>query len=71
MNWKLPKELRWRADLLEELSNIPIDLEHMLDLMLDAADQMREAATEIERLRDLWTNRQWPIEIEEGDRANG
>jgi hypothetical protein len=74
MNWKLPTELRWRADWLDDTE--PRELgEYDLVVM---ADQYREAAHEIDRLRaeveHLRTPRkQWPIEMEseEGDRANG
>jgi FtsZ-binding cell division protein ZapB len=74
MNWKLPNQLRWRATILDTLT---VDELSHLD-MRDVADELREAAHEIDRLRaeveHLRTPRkQWPIEMEseEGDRANG
>jgi FtsZ-binding cell division protein ZapB len=73
MNWKLPNQLRWRATILDTLT---VDELSHLD-MRDVADELREAAHEIDRLRaeveHLRTPRkQWPIEMEseEGDRAN-
>jgi hypothetical protein len=75
MNWKLPTELRWQADVLDGID--VQDLNDCWGVLIVAADQMREAAHEIDRLRaeveHLRTPRkQWPIEMEseEGDRAN-
>jgi hypothetical protein len=78
MNWKLPTELRWQADRLDSIDGADAGCSGFWDTLAVSADQMREAAHEIERLRaeveHLRTPRkQWPIEMEseEGDRANG
>jgi hypothetical protein len=71
MNPKLPKELCEGADDLDSLEDhIPGEFHWMLIL---SADKMREAAREIECLRELWTrvNAMADAEAEEGDRANG
>jgi hypothetical protein len=69
MNPKLPKELCEGADDLDSLE----DHEFKWMLIL-SADKMREAAREIECLRELWTRVNAMAEAdeaEEGDRANG
>jgi hypothetical protein len=76
MNPKLPKELHWQADRLDMIDNADFDCDGFWSTLLVAADQMREAAHEIERLRVEVEGRrmpQWWVEheAEEGDRANG
>jgi hypothetical protein len=78
MNPKLPKELHWRADRLDSIDAPDIENGEFWSDLICAADQMREAAHEIERLRTEIEHlraprNQWWVEqeAEEGDRANG
>jgi hypothetical protein len=59
MNWKLPGQLAWLAQLLRD------------DGSPDLADIAAEAAKEIELSRKIITGEPVYVPIEEGDRANG
>jgi hypothetical protein len=59
MNWKLPNQLRWVAQLLRD------------DGSAELAEIAEEAAKEIELSRAIITGDPLETPIEEGDRANG
>jgi hypothetical protein len=59
MNWKLPGQLQWLAQLLRD------------DGSADLADIALQAAKEIELSRKIITGEPVYAGIEEGDRANG
>jgi hypothetical protein len=59
MNWRLPNQLRWVAQLLRE------------DGSPELAEIAEEAANELELSRAIITGEPVYEQIEEGDRANG
>jgi hypothetical protein len=67
MNWKLPSQLRWRATMLASLK-----ADDFWDFdMRQVADELCEAAAEIELSHKIITGEPVYVPIEEGDRANG